>query len=109
MRIQFATEIYRGAVRMQAAEDVSSPKRPDLAPGTAEWGDGVLGDAGTLWFVCPCGCTTVRNIPIRPPGSDAPGWDWDLNLTEPTLSPSILIKAECGWHGYLTKGEWRTC
>jgi hypothetical protein len=37
-------------------------------------------------------------------GSSA--WDWDGNVAAPTLKPSISIVGECGWHGYLTGGEW---
>lgn len=33
-------------------------------------------------------------------------WVWDGNEKEPTITPSILVVNGCGWHGYLTKGEF---
>ena len=41
--------------------------------------------------------------------SDEQAWKWDGNEAKPTLTPSILRKSGCRWHGYLTGGEFRTC
>lgn len=74
--------------------------------GTAEWARGEDGKVSSILFICPCGCKKLRSVPIAP----APrGWTWNGDLVLPTLTPSILIIGECGWHGFLTNGEWRTC
>jgi hypothetical protein len=44
-------------------------------------------------------------------------WNWDGNVDAPTLTPSILHTKRvdgvypdgCGWHGYLTAGEFTSC
>lgn len=57
-----------------------------------------------LNFVCP-GCGEMGGIQFSPSG-----WMWDGNRDAPTCTPSILHDvASCGWHGYLTAGEFRTC
>lgn len=40
------------------------------------------------------------------------GWKWDGDRQRPTLSPSILHNKKhggCGWHGFLTAGEFKEC
>lgn len=36
-------------------------------------------------------------------------WHWDGNMETPTITPSIGCDAppRCGWHGHVTKGEWK--
>jgi hypothetical protein len=80
-------------------------KHPTLAPGSAEWSRDEDEKPQSLIFICPCGCRKVRSVPVA--GDRA--WQWDGNLESPTLTPSIKIIGECGWHGFLTNGEWRTC
>lgn len=94
MKINFVTNIFEGMT--------DDGKRPDLAAGSAAWfGEEHL----SLVFICPCGCQTVRSVPVTGDRK----WTWDGNKELPTLTPSILIIGECGWHGFLTAGEWRTC
>ena len=73
----------------------------------AEAHDGAEGaDAATrgLRFVCP-GCGELGGINFS-----AGGWTWDGNREAPTCTPSILHDdGRCGWHGYLTAGEFRPC
>ncbi len=60
--------------------------------------------AGML-FVCPCGCGEIYWIAFR--GHQAPGrpaWDWDGNRDSPTLTPSLHLILDCGWHGFLRAG-----
>ena len=96
MKITFTNNIFEGMT--------DEGKRPDLAPGTAQWTESTE-TLQSLIFICPCGCSTVRSVPVKGPQQ----WNWDGNLELPTLTPSILIVGECGWHGFLTAGEWRTC
>ena len=36
----------------------------------------------------------------------SPCWEWDGNLDEPTITPSIWInKSKGGWHGWMRKGK----
>lgn len=62
------------------------------------------GSRNGLHFVCP-GCGELGGINF----SDG-GWTWDGNRGAPTCTPSILHDdGRCGWHGYLTAGEFRPC
>lgn len=88
--------------------DLAKWKRPDLAPGTAWWANGTDDQIACLRFVCPCGCSDVCTIPVRP-GYGGAHWTWDGNKELPTLTPSILRLGDCKWHGYLTGGVFITC
>jgi hypothetical protein len=89
------------------------PYRRDLAPGAAAWAeDDENGKPKGLNFVCPCGCAMVHSVTINPLKARDQGWDFDGNRERPTLTPSIFSKTEyggCGWHGYLTAGEFKSC
>lgn len=98
VKINFITSsIFKGAS--------DGGKRTDLAPGSAQWSHqyDALGYSSLL-FICPCGCSRIRSVPVK--GDKK--WNWDGVVDLPTLTPSILIIGECGWHGYLTNGEWIT-
>lgn len=56
-------------------------------------------------FVCPCGCGDRRCLPV----TGDKRWIWDGNKETPTLTPSILYLDGCGWHGFLTNGEFIQC
>lgn len=70
--------------------------------GSAKWDS----DFTRFKFICPCGCNSFNDLPIKPPHDN--GWTWDGNKENPTLSPSI-INYNCGWHGYLKAGVWEKC
>ncbi len=60
-----------------------------------------------MWFVCPGPCKMMTAIALRPVlGPAVPSWEFDGDLTAPTLKPSIN-HVGC-WHGWLTKGEFHT-
>jgi hypothetical protein len=99
MKIQFTKDIF-GDQNM--ADEKSM--RSNLPAGTAQWTSEEPA-AMSLIFICPCGCKAIRSVPVKGPQK----WNWDGNRELPTLTPSILIVGECGWHGFLTGGEWRTC
>jgi len=77
------------------------------------------GSSGRLNFGCPrghgnCGSIIIGNG-FKPPGEKT--WQWDGNVEKPTLTPSINCLdrnpknpkekyAGCGWHAYLTNGEF---
>lgn len=67
--------------------------------GSAKWSD----NYSHLRFICPCGCNSYIDLPIKPLCPN--GWDWDGNINCPTLKPSIMNRP-CNWHGFLTNGEW---
>ena len=83
--------------------------RKDLAPGTAAWMEGTDGEISSLVFVCPCGCGEICSIPVRV--GYGTFWKWDGNRELPTLTPSILRVSpySCGWHGFLTAGQFTSC
>jgi hypothetical protein len=97
------------------------------APGEWRFIDGVTfrecippakGVSGLLDYACPngrgrCGKILVGNG-FKPSG-DRPSWQWNGSLDAPTLTPSINCLAHgpnnepyagCGWHSWLTDGEW---
>lgn len=58
-----------------------------------------------LYLVEPGGLRA--QMAIAPEGqSGQPGWDWDGDLDQPTLSPSIDTSdgGDRRWHGWLKKG-----
>lgn len=60
---------------------------------------------------CPCGCGHEIWLPVKPQGTPDRGtrecWDWDGELKEPTLHPSVYNTGlPCKWHGYLRQGVW---
>lgn len=59
-------------------------------------------------FVCPCGCGDHDYVPIKAAGDDR-GWQWDGNEEAPTLSPSLLRRTPCAWHGFFEQGKWNWC
>jgi hypothetical protein len=70
-----------------------------------------------LTFDCPCGCQHPIAVYIDPPldgnPSDPhclPKWARTGEAFEAlTLTPSILRRGGCGWHGFVTNGELVTC
>lgn len=81
--------------------------RDDLPDGAAAWQRNEEGRPRALSYVCPCGCKATGSLPVDP--KLGTHWTWDGNEAAPTLSPSILRKTGCGWHGFLTAGQWITC
>jgi len=69
-------------------------------PGMARWCD----DFTRLEFMCPCGNDHLAGVRFQPAFQQ--GWKWDGDKEKPTVTPSILINP-CGWHGYLTKGQFK--
>ncbi len=62
------------------------------------------GRIGGYAYRCP-GCGQEDYLPVD---SGAHGWALTGRTDEPTLRPSILHRP-CGWHGYLTAGEFAPC
>lgn len=77
-------------------------------PGAVEIRSYPDGRVGGLAFICPCGCKREGYLPVET-NTPGPRWDWDGNHERPTLTPSVLFRGGCQWHGFLTNGEWRTC
>jgi hypothetical protein len=76
------------------------------------------GVRGLLQYACPNGRGLCGHILVGngfKPGGDRPSWNWNGSVVAPTLTPSINCQASgptgeeytgCGWHSYLTDGEW---
>lgn len=72
-----------------------------------------------IMFVCPnrrrCAVLLGPNFVDRATPDDLCVWQWDGNLDQPTIHPSINCIAEkdgkptggCGWHGFITAGVMR--
>lgn len=51
-------------------------------------------------YICPgCGGEDFMSL------HDEQGWRFSGSEESPSLRPSVL-HTPCGWHGYLTNGEW---
>lgn len=72
-----------------------------------------------LVFDCPCGkCGSPIFVAFENPPDGGPRFDSHPNaphwtrtgedFAAMTLTPSILRKSHCGWHGFITNGEVRT-
>ncbi len=104
-------DVRRTCKAIQAAED-----DPEIQPGeylhtTPGKGRRFLDDV--LLFTCP-GCGRLGSIrATHPKPSVSPSWDITAgsldDITTLTLTPSIHCQGCCGWHGYLTNGEFRSC
>ena len=83
------------------------------APGEFKLNKNIYGNIKTLSFMCPCGCGSIAGISITQDQEEYkaqnPLWLWDGNKEQPTTKPSIRRIGGCGWHGYLTKGEFVEC
>lgn len=74
-------------------------------PGDARYWKAPDGAEG-INFQCPCGCGSLLGVSF---GNR--GWTWNGNREKPTVRPSILHSSPggCGWHGYLTDGQFVEC
>lgn len=71
------------------------------------------GDEPTgLNFRCPCGCDAIFGVRFRTEGTFG-GWDFNGDLSAPTLHPSVSCSVRGGedgsvehWHGWLRSGVW---
>jgi hypothetical protein len=87
-------------------------------------GEGIIIDGQSVpWtegvgvtFDCPCGCGKKRFVPFDVAIGPGPNiyaersgghtWHREGNTFETlTLTPSILVIGECGWHGFITNGD----
>lgn len=58
-------------------------------------------------FACPRTgkyCGAIRCALQKP--AETPSWGWDGNMQAPTLRPSVNCISGCGWHGWVTNGEF---
>jgi len=62
-------------------------------------------ELASIIFNCP-GCGLTGGCRVAPFDDGRPAWTFNGNREAPTLTPSIHIHC-CGWHGYLTDGEFR--
>lgn len=71
--------------------------------------DAKTDEAVGMMFRCPCGCGSMGSIDFRLNRKGHPMWDWDGNISKPTISPSIHRLEDDGsshWHGFLKEGIW---
>ncbi len=57
-----------------------------------------------MHFACPQ-CAQITGLRFVGARYEDGFWRWDGNRDKPTLTPSIIHR-NCGWHGYLTAGQW---
>lgn len=70
------------------------------------------GESG--WYFacnCPCGCRYPDSVPLDKAGEPPKGgpgnrWQWDGNLTHPTITPSFKRHTPCGIHFNLNAGVY---
>ncbi|GAQ23928.1 hypothetical protein DEIGR_400061 [Deinococcus grandis] len=74
-----------------------APFLDGAAPGT------IQADASWHHYVCPCGCAQVYSAAHAVAGGSVETGDL-------TLTPSLWHNGEgqCGWHGWLQNGEFRS-
>lgn len=69
---------------------------------------GVDGATAHIMFTCPggrrCGVFIGPVFVQRPTPDDLCVWQWDGNVEQPTIKPSINCVGGCGWHGWITSG-----
>lgn len=99
-----------------------APDGIDAEPGVCQPREPYRGETvRRLAFACP-GCGSWGSIACGSPkptdgvgGQKVTGPTWDIaggTLDDPStlsLSPSIHCVGCCGWHGYLTAGEFKPC
>jgi hypothetical protein len=62
---------------------------------------------GENWILCCPGCGEL--------GGPRQGAKWEIvsgsfsDVSKLTIRPSLQMGSCCGWHGYLTDGEFKTC
>ena len=64
------------------------------------------GQPTMIVFHCPQ-CLELLDLPITlgQTATEARKWAWDGNFELPTLAPSV-VHVKCGWHGFVTKGQF---
>ena len=109
-------------MKIRFVADLDALDAPERQPGDAVWlssgGTGVTDTAtgapvpvrehAALAYTCP-GCNRPGAVSVRPAPADRQSWEWDGNVELPTLKPSLHHVGCCGWHGYLTAGEFTSC
>jgi hypothetical protein len=101
MKINFVEDIFKDSY-VDERKMIQHP----LPPGSAKFAVDKDGKMAALNFICPCGCKLFYSLPLNQPSGCT--WQWDGNREEPTVTPSIK-NGNCGYHGFLTKGEWSFC
>lgn len=81
-------------------ESLLDDKRPGAFKFTADQSGKIVG--ANFW--CPCGCGSLLGVRFPP-------WNWNGDREKPTVRASIhhSTPGKCGWHGYLTAGEFKEC
>lgn len=83
---------------------VTDIRSEDSQPGDIEFRAYPDGTPGGYAYRC-LGCGQEDWLPID---DGKRGWVMTGTIEQPTLRPSILHRS-CGWHGYLTNGEFTIC
>jgi hypothetical protein len=80
-----------------------------LQPGYFEIFEGAMDSGWHFTCNCPCGCRCPDIVPLHKAG-DPPKfgkhWEWDGNLTHPTITPSFKRHTPCGVHFNLNAGVY---
>lgn len=68
-------------------------------------------EASGMYYICPCGCSKMGYLPFmggKYSTNIEPQWNFNKDENCPSITPSILDK-RCGYHGYLTNGNFEAC
>lgn len=117
MKIRFVDSVEKIWPSYETGKPLSNAQ-----PGDACWlsngGEGVtdadgnpvpLREHAALGYCCP-GCGRYGAAMVgRAKEPSKHQWEWDGNVDEPTLRPSLHHVGCCGWHGFLTAGEFVAC
>lgn len=74
--------------------------------------DGSVDAVEGMRFVCKVPGGDIVAIPIHTQGQQPKrpvSWLWDGNVDHPTLQPSLDVKGNNAWHGFVTGGNLITC
>ena len=105
MKIRFVDSIEKRWTELE--DGAGKPLAPTSQPGDAYWTPDIAGNPhAALSYTCP-GCGRFGSVRVGlSKEADRHQWQWDGNVSEPTLKPSLHHVGCCGWHGYLTAGEF---
>lgn len=70
----------------------------------------LIGEEGRYWIAamrCPCGCSTLLEMNLLP--DSEPVWTLGMEVTVPTLHPSVWRKDGCRAHFLLRSGRVIWC
>lgn len=99
-------------MRLVADDDLVMDGQPgDFFIGDVDVGEGRM--QKMMWMKLPGNGYCVLYIGVGAKPDRSPSWQWDGNMSRPTLSPSIWHAPRTGaayeWHGFVRNGRMESC